>query len=316
MTKIKFGIQIEPQFGYDFETVRKIVLMAEQQGFYSIWSSDHFFLHENATEINCLEAWSMLAAISSITTKIRMGTLVTGNSYRNPALLAKIASTVDHISKGRLEFGIGAGWKKIEYDAYGYYYPPVKERMEALEEALQIIKLLWTEPKATFEGKHYTIKEAISFPKPVQFLPPIFIGGTSKKYILKMVAKYGDYCNFGWFVPPDEIPDLLNVLKDHCQKIGRDYESVGKSFFAYVILGENETELDELVEKLAKKRNLTPEDYKKRLGNGVFFGTPEQVKERFDRLIDLGFTYFQVMFPFGFDYDQALKFSNSILPQF
>ena len=179
--KLHFGIQIEPQFGFDYITIEKIALNAEKIGFDSIWSSDHLFLHDKAEEINCMEAWTLLSALASKTNKLRLGTLVTCNSYRYPSILAKIASTVDSISNGRLEFGIGAGWKEIEYKAYGIPFPSVKERFDRLEEALQIIKLLWTEPKVTFTGRYYSIKDAFSAPKPVQNPhPPIFIGGTGE----------------------------------------------------------------------------------------------------------------------------------------
>ncbi|MFV2016301.1 MAG: LLM class flavin-dependent oxidoreductase, partial [Candidatus Heimdallarchaeota archaeon] len=149
---IKFGIQIEPQFGFSYNMIKEIALQGEKLGYTSIWASDHFFLHKKSEEIDCLESWTLLASIAAETSTIRLGTLVTGNNYRYPAVLAKIAATVDHISRGRLDFGIGAGWKKIEYDAYGIPFPSVKDRMDQLEEAIQIIKKLWIEPKVTFEG--------------------------------------------------------------------------------------------------------------------------------------------------------------------
>ncbi|MHA2245875.1 MAG: LLM class flavin-dependent oxidoreductase [Candidatus Hodarchaeales archaeon] len=178
---IRFGIQIEPQLGFDYKTIEKISLNAEKVGYDSIWFSDHFFLDKKSEERNCMEAWTLLTVLASKTNTLRLGTLVTCNSYRHPAVLAKMAATVDLISNGRLEFGIGAGWKEIEYNAYGIPFPSVKDRMDQLEEAIQIIKKLWTEPKVTFEGKHYQIREAFSAPKPIQQLPPVFIGGTGKK---------------------------------------------------------------------------------------------------------------------------------------
>ncbi|UCE13995.1 MAG: LLM class F420-dependent oxidoreductase [Candidatus Heimdallarchaeota archaeon] len=312
---IRFGIQIEPQLGFDYSTVEKIALNAEKIGYDSIWSSDHFFLDNKSEEKNCMEAWTLLAALASKTTSLRLGTLVTGNSYRYPAILAKIAATVDMISNGRLEFGIGAGWKEIEYKAYGIPFPCVKDRMDQLEESIQIIKKLWTEPKVTFNGEHYQIKDAFSAPKPIQQLPPIFIGGTGKKRILRMVAKYADYCNFGWFYVPDKIPDLLTTLKDHCDKVSRDYESVGKSFFASVIVAETEDELENILSDRAKARNMGVEEYRKMLGNGVFFGTPEFIQERFENLINLGFDYFQIMYPYPMDYEQSTKFAELVIPK-
>ncbi|MFX0125412.1 MAG: TIGR03560 family F420-dependent LLM class oxidoreductase [Candidatus Hodarchaeota archaeon] len=312
--KINFGIQIEPQLGYDYTSVEKIALKAEKLGYDSLWSSDHFFLDTNSEEKNCMEAWTLLAALAAKTNTLRLGTLVTCNNYRYPAVLAKIAATVDMISNGRLEFGIGAGWKKIEYNAYGIPFPSVKDRMDQLEESIQIIKKLWTESKVTFDGDHYQIKEAFSAPKPIQKLPPIFIGGTGKKRILNMVAKYADYCNFGWFLDPNTIPELLDALKYHCEKVDRDYDSVGKSFFASVIIAETQDELEIVLAERAKLRNQSLEEYKKVIKNlNVFFGTPEVVQQGFEDLIDLGFDYFQIMFPYPKDYEQSGKFVELVM---
>lgn len=313
---IRFGIQIEPQLGFSYKTVERIALNAEKIGYDSIWSSDHFFLDTQSEEKNCMEAWTLLSALAAKTKTLRLGTLVTCNSYRYPAILAKIAATVDHISNGRLEFGIGAGWKEIEYNAYGIPFSSVKDRMDQLEEALQIIKKLWTEPKASFEGKHYQIKDAFSAPKTVQQLPPIFIGGTGKTRILRMVAKYGDYCNFGWFNEPEKIIELLDTLKKHCETIGRDYETVGKSFFASVLIAETEEKLEILLNERAKLRNMSLEDYRNSLGKGVFTGTPDKVIERFEELVNLSFDYFQIMFPYPLDYEQSTKFTQLVMPKF
>jgi F420-dependent oxidoreductase-like protein len=313
--KIRFGIQIEPQLGFDYETIEKIALNAEKIGYDSIWTSDHFFLDKQSEEKNCLEAWTLLAALASKTTKLRLGTLVTCNSYRYPAVLAKIAATIDHISNGRLEFGIGAGWKEIEYKAYGIPFPTVKNRMDQLEESIQIIKKLWSEPKASFEGRYYKIKEAFSAPKPVQKFPPIFIGGTGKNRILNMVAKYADYCNFGWFANRKELPNLLRALEDHCKRNNRNYNSVGKSFFASVLIAETEDELEKLITKRAKLRNMRVEEYRKNISQGAFLGTPQIIKQHFEEMINLGFDYFQIMFPYPLDYEQSTKFARLVIPR-
>ncbi|MFW9915921.1 MAG: LLM class F420-dependent oxidoreductase [Candidatus Thorarchaeota archaeon] len=314
MSRIRFGIQIEPQFGFDYQTVEQIALDAEKVGYDSIWSSDHFFLHDKAEELNCMESWTLLAALASKTTKLRLGTLVTCNSYRYPAVLAKIAATVDMISNGRLEFGIGAGWKELEYKAYGIPFPSLRERMDRLEEALQIIKMLWTEPKSSFAGKYYVIKDAFSAPKPVQNLPLIFIGGTGEKRILRMVAQYGDYCNFGWFTPKDKVIHLLEALKRHCEDVSRDYDSIGKSYFAYAMLADDEDRLEKLLASRAEERNISIEEFKKRMGaTGAFVGTPEVIQQEFQELIDLGFDYFQVMFPYPDDYRASQDFAQTIM---
>ena len=297
---IKVGIQIEPQLGFDYASVERIALEGEKAGYDSIWTSDHFFLDENSEARNCMEAWALLAALAVKTEKIRLGTLVTCNSYRYPAVLAKVAATVDMISGGRLFFGIGAGWKEIEYTAYSIPFPPLKERMDRMEQAVQIIRLLWTEPRVTFKGKYYTIKDAVSAPKPVQKpMPPILIGGGGEKRTLKMVATYADYCNL--ILSPD-LRNKLEVLKNHCQDAGRDYEEVGKSLFAVpgVFVTDSEEELTHHLERRSTLNNMSVEkltDLFRQNAPGSWVGYPEEVVERFQFFCDLGFDYFQVMFP-------------------
>lgn len=308
----KFGIQIEPQLGFSYAWVEKIALEGEKAGYDSIWSSDHFFLNDKSEDRDCMEAWTLLAALASKTEKIRLGTLVTCNSYRHPSVLAKIAATVDTISNGRLFFGIGAGWKKIEYQAYGVPFSPLKARMDRLEEAIQIIRLLWTEPKATFKGKCYRIKDAFSAPKPVQKpMPPILIGGSGEKRTLRMVAKYADYCNLS--LTPD-LKHKLEVLKRHCRDIGRDCEDVGKSLFASsgIFAAESEEELEAHLAGRSKRNNIPVTKLKEMFRKdapGSWVGYPEEIIERFRFFIDLGFDYFHVLFP-GINED-ALKASQA-----
>lgn len=307
----KFGILIEPVLGFDYKPVEKIALEGEKAGYDSIWVSDHFFLDEKSEDLNCMEAWTLLTALASKTKRIRLGTLVTCNSYRYPAVLAKIAATVDVISNGRLFFGLGAGCKEDEYKAYGIPFPSVKERITRMEEAVQIIRLLWTEPKVTFEGKYYTIKNAVSAPKPVQNpRPPILIGGGGEKRTLNLVAKYANYCNL-WLSPALE--HKLEALKTHCHHVGRDYKSVGKSLVCepHVFVTDSEEELATHVKKQADLLNMSVEKVTESFRQhapGSWVGYPEEVVERFQFFIDLGFDYFQVMFP-GIN-EESLKASQ------
>lgn len=311
--KVKFGVHIEPQLGYDYTNSLNIALEAEKLGFESFWCSDHLFLNEKSVNQNCMDAWTLLAALAAATKKIRLGTLVTCNSYRHPSLLAKIAATVDMISKGRLWFGYGAGWKEEEYKAYGYPFQKITVRMDMMEEALEIIKLLWTDPSPSYKGKHYSIENAFSAPKPVQTPhPPILIGGDGEKRTLKAVAKYADYCNL--FMKP-EFERKLDVLKKHCKDVGRDYGDIGKSMFAQawpgVFVTEDEAELNEHWKKRAEILGKSIEErveYTKAFAPGSWVGYPEEVIERFEYLIGFGFDLFQVMFPgIGADYIEVQK---------
>jgi F420-dependent oxidoreductase-like protein len=308
---VKFGVHIEPQLGYDYESSLSIALEAEKLGYESFWCSDHLFLNKESENQNCMDAWTLLAALAADTTKIRLGTLVTCNSYRHPSLLAKIASTIDMISKGRLWFGYGAGWKKDEYEAYGYPFPKIQDRMDMMEEALQIIKLLWTEPHASFKGNHYTIKNAFSAPKPIQKPHiPILIGGDGEKRTLRMVAKYADYCNL--FLRSD-LEHKLDVLKQHCKAVGRDYDDVGKSLFSQgwpgIFVTDDEEELEtHLTWRSADLEASRDEVLEQAQSNapGSWVGYPEEVLERFEYFIGLGFDFFQVMFPgVGKEYNEA-----------
>ena len=309
---VKFGIQIEPQMGFEYKTVEKIALEAEKIGYDSIWSSDHFFLDDKSEDRNCMEAWTLISALAAVTKKIKLGTLVTCNSYRYPAVLAKIAATVDMISNGRLIFGFGAGWKEMEYNAYGIPFPSTLDRLYQMEEAIEIIKLLWTEPKVTYEGKYYQIKDAFSAPKPIQKpWPPIMIGGMGEKVLLKMVAKHADYCNF--MLRPN-LERSLEILKAHCKVVGRDYDEIGKSLFAVgipIYVSKSEEEIENYLKEIAEKFNRPLEAIKERIKQdapGAWVGFPEEVIERFEYLTSLGFDSYQVMFA-GFD-ERIVQYSK------
>ncbi len=310
---LKFGVHIEPQVGYTYEQARRIAKEAESLGYDSFSCSDHIFLDENSAERNCLEAWTLLSAIAVETKSIRLGTLVTCNSYRHPALLAKIAASIDMISNGRLWFGYGAGWKEIEYNAYGYDFPKIQVRMDMMEEALEIIRLLWTEAAPSYKGKHYSIEKAFSAPKPVQKPhPPILIGGMGEQRTLRAVARYADYCNFSLH---EELDRKLRVLKEHCRNEGRDFDEIGKSFMASgwpgVFVSEEEDQLREQWESRGKFLGISVDAAKERAtakAPGSWVGYPEEVLERFEYLIGFGFDFFQVAFPgLGSDYIEASK---------
>src|SRR2546423_4991207 len=176
---MKLGVIISPSAGWSYTEICDLAQGAETSGFDSFWVSDHFFGGPGGTpDRNCLEAWTLLAALARDTTKIRLGVLVAAVQFRNPALQAKMAAGVDHMSDGRLEFGVGAGWKEDEYRAYGYDFPAPGDRVEQLRDGLEITRRLWQDDRATYIGKHYRIDDAVCAPKPVQRpRPPIWIGG-------------------------------------------------------------------------------------------------------------------------------------------
>src|SRR3954447_18623286 len=213
-----------------YETMTRVAQEAERLGYESIWVYDHFHTTPVATLETNFECWISTAALARDTSTVRIGQMVTCNNYRNPSLLAKMASTVDVLSHGRLDFGIGAGWFEEEYHAYGYDFPDGPERLRMLDEALQVIRAMWTETYASFEGKYYQVKGAINEPKGMQKPhPPIWIGGSGEKVTLKLVAKYGDACNISVGVDVQEYKRKYDILREHCDKVGRDYNSILKT---------------------------------------------------------------------------------------
>src|SRR5215467_12774948 len=239
---LKFGLLVPQGWTMDlagikdpveaYETMTRVAQTAEKVGFASAWLVDHFHTIPHPTPEVTFECWMSTAALARDTRTIRIGQMVTCNGYRNPALLAKMASTVDVLSHGRLNFGIGAGWYEHEYRAYGYPFPDAPERLRQLREALQVILAMWEQDEATFEGKYYHVRGAINQPKGVQKPHiPILVGGSGEKVTLKLVAQYGDACNVSGDLKTLE--HKLAVLKQHCESVGRDYESIYRTTSAF-----------------------------------------------------------------------------------
>lgn len=219
------------------ERMREVWTAADEAGFDHLWIMDHFMpLVRSATgwyqfepTDTVFEAWTTLAAMAEATKRIRIGVNVTGNLYRHPSVLAKTAATVDRFSGGRLEFGIGAAWAEFEFTTLGIPFPPARERMDRLAEACDVLKLLWTEDVASYDGRYYKLEGAISEPKPVQKPhPPIWIGGSGEKRTLRIAAQHADVWNIVG-APPDEALRLSRVLDAHCAEVGRDPAEIRRS---------------------------------------------------------------------------------------
>jgi len=214
------------------DTFGLIAEHAERAGFYSFWVMDHFFQIRNVgpAENEMLEGWSALAFAAGHTNRIKLGTMVTGVTYRYPALLVKTATTLDVLSHGRAYFGIGAAWNEEEHAGLGVPFPPTAERFERLEETLQIAHQMWSGEAKPYEGKHYQLARTLNSPQPVQKPhPPILIGGTGEKKTLRFVAQYADACNLFARLGKEELKRKLGILQDHCQTVGRPYEQIEKT---------------------------------------------------------------------------------------
>jgi F420-dependent oxidoreductase-like protein len=229
MTHLSFGIKTAPQ-STTYSSMLRVWQEADAEPLIEhAWLFDHFFPINGDTTGPCLEGWTVLSAFAALTQRVRLGLMVTGNTYRHPAVLAKIAATVDVISNGRLDFGIGAGWNELEHDSFGIPLYKPGERLRRLGEACELIKRMWTEQAATFEGKYYQIKNAYCEPKPVQKpYPPFVIGGGGEQLTLRIVAQYASIWNMAGGSPED-FKHKNEVLDGHCAAIGRDPKEIQRS---------------------------------------------------------------------------------------
>jgi F420-dependent oxidoreductase-like protein len=294
--KLKFGIFL-PFYAFQaktpaehFEILKNIVLESEHLGYDSVWLDDHLMYNN----WSILEPWTTLSALSQITNRIRLGTMVTCNAHRNPALLAKTAITLDILSNGRLEFGIGAGTQEKEHAAYGFDFLKPSIRIEQLDEALEVITRLWTQEKATYQGKYYSLKDAVCKPKPIQKPhPPIIVGGSGEKHALKVTAKYADRFDWGFLPSLDEYRHKLGVLENHCKNVGRDFCEIEKSCWpsGQILIARDHEELSQKISKL-KPSNMNLVEFKK----CTLAGTPDECKKHLQAYIDLGVTYFMLYF--------------------
>src|SRR5947209_6361250 len=291
MPLTRLGLQI-PSFTYPgvpdselFERIASIATTAEGSGFDSIWVMDHLYQIRGIgpRTNNMLECYTLLGGLAARTSRVNLGALVTGVTYRNPAWLAKVVTTLDIVSSGRAILGIGAAWNDDEHDGYGFPFPSTRERMERLEEALQICRAMFREEAPTFEGRHYRIHEALNNPRPVRpGGPPILIGGMGEQKTLRLVARYGDACNL--FGPPDVVRQKLEVLERHCKEVGRDPAEITKTRLGTLVIAPTQEAAEAKVEELIRTRGVD----KERLRVRALVGGPVRVAEAVGALLDAG----------------------------
>ena len=265
-----------------YETMTRVAQEAETLGYDSIWLFDHFHTVPTPTQEVTFECWTSTAALARDTKRVRIGQMVTCNGYRNPALLAKMASTVDTLSHGRLNLGIGAGWYEHEFLAYGYDFPDGPTRLRQLREAVQVILAMWTQDEAVFEGKYYQVRGAINQPKGVQKPHiPLLIGGGGEKVTLKIVAEYGDACNIG-HLDNEGLEHKFTVLKKHCDEVGRDYNTLKRT----VLFNCAVAETDEAA--MAKAGPYTRNIPSGQLRERALIGTPDAIRKRLTEIEQTG----------------------------
>lgn len=256
---MKIGLQI-PNFTFPGgpkelgSKLAEIARTADEAGFYSIWAMDHFFQiggragFLGPAEDEMLEGYSTLSYLAGFTQKARLGTLVTGVIYRYPGILVKTVTTLDVLSGGRAYFGVGAAWNEREAHGLGIPFPPVKERFERLEETLQIARQMWSQNNGPYKGKYYQLDETLCSPQPLsQPHPPILIGGTGEKKTLRLVAQYADACNLFARLGEEALRDKLDVLKGHCDAVGRDYAAIEKTVLDTAYLGHDNVSSKDII---------------------------------------------------------------------
>jgi F420-dependent oxidoreductase-like protein len=293
-----FGFQL-PNFTFGegddqlFANVVDLVDTAEDVGFESLWVMDHFYQLPalgGGTQ-PMLEAYTLLGSLASVTSTIKLGALVTGVTYRNPAMLAKQVTTLDAISGGRAILGIGAAWHDIEHEAMGFDFPPVKERMDRLEEAVQICRAMFTEETPTFDGRYYRVHEVRNVPRPIQpGGPKIMIGGSGEKRTLKLVAQYADMCN----VTGDAagIRHKLDVLRAHCDTVGRNFDDISTTRLASLMITNSAEETQQVNEFVAAAAGADA-------GLGFNIGEEQAIIDQVGALIEAGLDTLIFNMPLG-----------------
>ena len=301
--KIGFGL-FSPQAGLAYKSLLDRATTIERLGYHSIWLVDHFW-NRGVPDADVLECTTAMSALAAATSKLRIGSLVLCNSFRNPAMLAKVIASIDSISGGRVEIGLGAGWMDEEYKAYGYEFPSMGARLRQLEEGVQILKAMLSAKQASFAGRYYTIADAYNNPQPVQKPhPPITIGGSGEKVMLKIVAKYADR----WNCPAGyrSFEQKFNALKDHCAAVGRDIKTINISEQLEVCIGTSDAEVEEKW-KIAQRLPFWRTAIK---------GTPPQVVTQLRERIERGVQFFTVIFG-DLNSPQSIDlFAREVMPAF
>ncbi|HTF38711.1 MAG TPA: LLM class F420-dependent oxidoreductase [Blastocatellia bacterium] len=308
--KIRFGVQTAPQ-NTTWQELRATWKLIDSLGYDTAWTFDHFFPILSDPSGPCFEGWIALTALAAETSRVQAGVLVSGNTYRHPAVLAKMAATLDHITGGRLIMGIGAAWFEMEHTAYGIPFQTTAERIHRLDEAAEIIKRLWTEKQVTFEGRYYQLKDAYCEPKPVQQPGPrIMIGGSGEKLMLRVIARRADIWNT--FGSPELFRHKIEVLREHCGAVGRSFDDIEVSWAGAALVTDSRDEKDELLRRFAGAFGITPEQYEL----GALVGSASEVRDRIAQFIDVGVTHFIPIANAPFNHESIRRFAEEVIPAF
>lgn len=296
-----------------WETVRALWQHVEATGWDVACVTDHFMPNTPERLGDTLECWSTLASLAAITPRMRIGTIVSGNTYRHPAVLAKMAANVDIVSGGRLICGLGAGWQENEHQAYGIPFYTLRERMARFDEACQVLKLLWTQDRATFGGRYYRLEDAPLMPKPVQSPhPELMVGGGGERVTLRIAAKHADHWNV--WGGPEILARKGKILEEHCAAVGRDPRTIRRSANMLLRITDDRREADDLVRSFMERMRRT-EDVAR---DTVLAGSPGAIRDTLGRLRDAGvdLVFIPTLFFPGDPRPQLDRFIEEIAPAF
>jgi F420-dependent oxidoreductase-like protein len=305
---IRFGIQTAQQM-VEWPALLDVWQKADAWGYDSLWLFDHFYPIFVSPDGPCFEGWTLLAALARATTRARIGHLVTGNTYRNPCVLAKMAATVDHVSAGRLNFGIGAGWFELEHRSFGVDFKTVRGRLEALEESCRILLGLFTEEKTTLHGRHYTVTDATCLPKPLQQPhPPIMIGGTGEKILLRLVARYADMWNAS--ASAERMRELVELIGRHGDAAGRDPGAIEKTVMLPLCYRATPDREAFMCRLMAGMRQTTPDEARAQ----IMIGNKAECLATIERYLEAGVTHFIFMTFTPYFLDEIQAFAEEVIP--
>ena len=307
MNKIKFGTFF---IGDNWKFISQKTKLADKLGLDSVWLPDHLIATEEPYHRSYLESWTVLSALASITQNINIGHMVLCNSFRHPPVLAKMASTLDTISNGRVILGIGAGWLEEEYNEYGIPFGTMGNRINMLSEAVEILRGLWLEKQFTYNGKYYKVKNAYLEPKPIQKpYPKLLIGGGGVKMTLNIVARYADMCNFeGWGGSIQGYIDKTRILENHCDNVGRNINEIERSWCTEFSVSRDKDEIETIKHKIKNDPGLN-----KRSGADIV-GSPDECASKIGEWIDGGVEHFVFQFIYGDKTDPMKTFVEDVLP--
>jgi F420-dependent oxidoreductase-like protein len=305
---IRFGIQTGQQ-NVEWADLLALWQKADAWGYDSLWAFDHFYPIFVDPDGPCLEGWTALAALAQATRRARVGLMVTGNTYRHPCVTAKMAATVDHVSGGRLNLGIGAGWFELEHRAFGIDFKTVPQRLRALEEACRIILGMMTQERTTVHGKHYRVTDAIGLPKPVQRPHvPLMIGGRGEKVLLRIVAQYADMWNGTGSA--EYLGRLIDVIRRHGDAVGRDTAPIEKTAMMPLAYRAPKARQDFVCQLIASMQQTTPEQARK----NIMIGEKDECLGTIERYRAAGITHFIFMTFTPYMLDEIQGFAEDVMP--